>query len=195
VRRCNYHSAFPQRKGRMTLPRMQFVSRIKVSYFRPQKTRKTVKARDDTTLSLKLSAAPVLAQDTQRPDLGAFSIEELAKLKVDSVHGASNFLQKAGDAPPSVTVVTAEEIQKYGFQTLADLLRSVRGVYKADSSMARKFGGTGLGLSISVRIVELMGWTNSGTSQGFFHPPHCQETRHQARDLALAVPLEFNRPA
>jgi iron complex outermembrane receptor protein len=57
------------------------------------------------------------------------SIEDLAKLKVDAVYGASKFLQKAADVPASVTVVTGEEIQKYGYRTLADILRSVPGFY------------------------------------------------------------------
>jgi outer membrane receptor for ferrienterochelin and colicins len=57
------------------------------------------------------------------------SIEDLAKLKVDAVYGASKFLQKAADIPASMTVVTAEEIQEYGYRTLADILRSVPGFY------------------------------------------------------------------
>jgi outer membrane receptor for ferrienterochelin and colicins len=57
------------------------------------------------------------------------SIEDLAKMKVDSVYGASKFLQEASDAPTTVTVITAEEIQKHGYRTLADVLKSVRGFY------------------------------------------------------------------
>lgn len=68
-------------------------------------------------------------QESQQPDLGGMSIEDLAKLKVDTVYGASKFLQKAADAPASVTVVTAEEIQKFGYRTMADILRGVPGFY------------------------------------------------------------------
>ncbi|HTT18702.1 MAG TPA: TonB-dependent receptor plug domain-containing protein, partial [Candidatus Sulfotelmatobacter sp.] len=57
------------------------------------------------------------------------SIEDLAKVKVESVYGASKFLQNVSDAPTSVTVVTAEDIQKYGYRTLADVLQTVHGFY------------------------------------------------------------------
>ena len=74
-------------------------------------------------------AASSEAQETKQADLGGMSLEDLAKMKVESVYGASKFLQKASDVPSSVTVVTAEEIQKYGYRTLADVLKSVRSFY------------------------------------------------------------------
>ena len=46
-------------------------------------------------LSLILFAGHVGAQEPNQTDLNGMSIEELAKLKVDSVYGASKFLQKA----------------------------------------------------------------------------------------------------
>lgn len=82
-------------------------------------------------LCLALFACSAAAQDPQQPQsgLGGMSIEDLAKVQVDSVYGASKFLQKASDSPTSVTVVTGEDIRKYGYRTLADVLKTVRGFY------------------------------------------------------------------
>src|SRR5689334_22849264 len=80
-------------------------------------------------LAAMLLTGSVAAQESKKGDLGGLSLEDLAKMQVESVYGASKFLQQASDAPTSVTVITAEQIQKYGYRTLADVLRSVRGFY------------------------------------------------------------------
>ncbi|MBI5589077.1 MAG: TonB-dependent receptor plug domain-containing protein, partial [Deltaproteobacteria bacterium] len=59
-------------------------------------------------------------------DLTSLSLEELMQIPV---FGASKFEQKTSNAPSSITIVTSDDIQKYGYRTLADLLRSVRGFY------------------------------------------------------------------
>jgi iron complex outermembrane receptor protein len=48
---------------------------------------------------------------------------------IPSVYGASKYEQRLEEAPSSVTLITAEEIRRYGYRTLADILRSVRGLY------------------------------------------------------------------
>ena len=48
---------------------------------------------------------------------------------MDTVYGASKREQRATEAPSSVTVIRADEIRKYGYRTLAELLRSVPGFY------------------------------------------------------------------
>jgi outer membrane receptor for ferrienterochelin and colicins len=72
-----------------------------------------------------LFALPVAAQEATK-DLGETSLEELGTIQV---YSASKHMQSASDAPSSVTIITADEIQKYGYRTLADILRSVRGFY------------------------------------------------------------------
>ena len=45
------------------------------------------------------------------------------------VFGASERLQPVTEAPASVSFITAQEIERYGYRTLADILRAVRGMY------------------------------------------------------------------
>ncbi len=59
-------------------------------------------------------------------DLTTMSIEDLMNV---SVYSASKHQQKATEAPSSVSVVTADEIRRYGYRTLADILKSLRSFY------------------------------------------------------------------
>ncbi len=60
------------------------------------------------------------------PDITDLNIEDLMKVEVATVYGASKYEQKVTEAPSSVSIVTADEIKKYGYRTLADILQSLR---------------------------------------------------------------------
>jgi outer membrane receptor for ferrienterochelin and colicins len=77
-----------------------------------------------------IHSAPAPAQDkTPAPDLLDKSLEDLMSIEIDSVYSASGFKQKITEAPASVTIVTSDEIQRYGYRTLSDILRNVPGFY------------------------------------------------------------------
>lgn len=65
--------------------------------------------------------------DNKAPDLTQVPLESLMQMDVPTVSSASKFEQKTTEAPASVTVVTADEINRYGYQTLADVLESAQG--------------------------------------------------------------------
>jgi outer membrane receptor for ferrienterochelin and colicins len=84
-----------------------------------------------TTLA---AAATAVTAQTQAPappggDLSGKSLEALLNLPVDSVEGAARHTQRLTEAPASVTVITATDIETFGWRTLADVLRSVRGFH------------------------------------------------------------------
>jgi outer membrane receptor for ferrienterochelin and colicins len=59
-------------------------------------------------------------------DLSDASLEELSNIQI---YSASKHMQNASDAPASVMVVSSDEIEKFGYRNLADILRSVPGFY------------------------------------------------------------------
>ena len=61
-----------------------------------------------------------------REDLTSLPLEQLLGMQVI---GASRYAQKASEAPSAVTIITAEDIRNFGYRTVADVLKSVRGFH------------------------------------------------------------------
>lgn len=57
-------------------------------------------------------------------DLADLSIEELMQVPV---YAASRHEQKSAEAPAAVTVITRDDIVRYGYRTMADIFRAARG--------------------------------------------------------------------
>jgi hypothetical protein len=75
---------------------------------------------------VSLLTVPVIAQAQQLENL---SLEELMRIDAGRVFGASERNQPVTEAPASVSFITAEDIARHGYRTLADILRGVRGMY------------------------------------------------------------------
>jgi iron complex outermembrane receptor protein len=85
-------------------------------------------------IAVSIRAVPALA-DSQEPPaeaLGTMSLEQLMQMRVETVYGASKYEQKVTRAPASVTILTSEDIGRFGYRTLAEALRSIRGLYVSD---------------------------------------------------------------
>lgn len=93
----------------------------------------------------------------QAQDLTALSLEQLMQIEVATVVGASKFEQKVTEAPSSVSVITAEDIKRYGYRTLADILASVQGFYVSYDRNNDFLGARGLELGdFNSRILLLV---------------------------------------
>ncbi len=84
-----------------------------------------------TVLAVGAGALPLHAQESAAEefpeDLTALPIEALMEIEIETVYAASKHEQKVTEAPASTSVVTADEIRKYGYTSLADVMRSLRG--------------------------------------------------------------------
>ena len=77
---------------------------------------------------LLVAAALAKAQSSgdENKSLTDLSLEDLANVRVRS---ATLRKQSLRDAPASVTVITAADIHRYGYRTLAEVLSNVRSFY------------------------------------------------------------------
>jgi outer membrane receptor for ferrienterochelin and colicins len=72
-----------------------------------------------------VATASVARAQSALPEL---SLEELMRLDAGRVFGASERAQPVTEAPSSVSFITAEEIARHGYRSLAEILQAMRGL-------------------------------------------------------------------
>jgi iron complex outermembrane receptor protein len=98
-------------------------------------------------LSFAPGPAPAQTNSSQKSaDLSELPLEALMNLEVPKVYAASKIEQKTTQAPASVTVVTSDDIKKFGYRTLAELLQSVQGFYVSYDRNYDYLGARGISL-------------------------------------------------
>ncbi len=115
-----------------------------------------------------------VAQDAPK-DLTEIPLEDLAKLEV---YSASKFSQKMTEAPASIRIITAADIQHYGYRKLSEILNSVSGFYSTNDRNYEYIGVRGFGRTgdYNTRVLLLLNGLRlnesiyGGTGIGFDFP-------------------------
>lgn len=103
-------------------------------------------------------SAPGTAPAPSSGGLFQMDMRELSNVPLGNVYGASKTKEKSRQAPSTVSVITAEDIRRYGYRNLADILRSVRGFSVTDDRTYSYIGVRGFGRpsSYNSRILILV---------------------------------------
>lgn len=103
------------------------------------------------------SAVRADTNTVQTEDLTKLSLQQLTQIEVPTVFSASKFQQKATEAPSSVTVITSDEIKRYGWRTLGDVIASAQGFYTTYDRNYEYLGARGVNLGdFNSRILVLI---------------------------------------
>lgn len=88
---------------------------------------------------LSIACDGVFAEAGDQPNvLSEMSLDSLLNIKINS---ASKYAQTVSEAPSSVTIITSQDIENYGYETLADVFNAVRGFYTSND---RNYGYVGV---------------------------------------------------
>ncbi len=75
---------------------------------------------------LLLLILPVFGYESNNEDMDEDLLKKLLEVKTNT---ASKYFQTLNQAPASVTIITAEEIEQFGYRTIDDIINKVRGFY------------------------------------------------------------------
>jgi iron complex outermembrane receptor protein len=104
--------------------------------------------------SLPFFAPNLLADGTNQPDLTLMSLTQLMNIPVVST--AEKFSQPVTEAPSSVTVISSDEIKRYGWRTLGEILQSVQGFYVSYDRNYDYLGTSGVNLGVANNRILLL---------------------------------------
>lgn len=107
-------------------------------------------------LLLAFTAAHARADDAS--DTASLDDLDLVRLLNVEVSTASKTLEKVDDAPADITVVTREEIQRWGYQTVAEVLQQALGFYALDDHILPNVAVRGMtgGLGAESSVIKVM---------------------------------------
>jgi outer membrane receptor protein involved in Fe transport len=81
------------------------------------------------------------------------SVEEIMNIEITT---AGKKTERIADIPASVVVVTRDDIEKYGYQSLTDVLENISGLYYGTDYIAESFGVRGFWTSDGMRNAIIM---------------------------------------
>lgn len=78
-------------------------------------------------------------------DLSELSLDDLLQVKVQTVTAAGKRSQSLSDAPSAVSVISSDDIRKFGYQNLGEVLAATRGFYTSNDRNYTYLGVRGFG--------------------------------------------------
>lgn len=108
-------------------------------------------------MSVLLFASPVAAQDDFADELGGLDLGALMSLDL-TVTSATKFEQTVAEAPAIISVITRKQIQERGYQSVAEALQSVPGLFVNTDWVSPDVGVRGVsgGLRGGSRVIKVM---------------------------------------
>ena len=116
-------------------------------------------ADDEPAIPIReLPPFPDVAASAQVSEVGVYGASQSEE---ETVVGAAKREQSLGTVASAVTVLTADQMRRFGYRSLSEALRGVAGVYIVDDRMVERIGVRGLQLlgDANTRILILIDGT------------------------------------
>jgi outer membrane receptor for ferrienterochelin and colicins len=125
LNRAALNSAPPKHQANLSYPAPPALTKLKILIMKPARLTYVL-----CSAAVLLLQNPAFAGDElslAEPSLS--KADELLFQDIPSVYSASKYEQKVTKAPASISIVTADDIKKYGYRTFGEILSSLKGFY------------------------------------------------------------------